>query len=147
MVDPISLAAVFNGDANKAYDYPWAGVLFTPDTVHDEGCLSNPTQVYVSCSASLVNLPGFPTRRVILTAAHCLAADFLNTTTPYPIRVTFERNAYMTFDYTCPRPRFPVGFGQAPYGQIRMFNGIRHYASKNSRFGAGYGVGASPCGE
>lgn len=38
----------------------------------DENCTSNPTIIYASCGGSLVAVPGFPSRRLFLTARHCI---------------------------------------------------------------------------
>lgn len=72
--------ALANGEADDGR-HPWTGYLGIPDTnlAVASGCTS--PAAYYSCGGSLVNVPGLPTRRVFLTAAHCVNHR-LSTDTP-----------------------------------------------------------------
>ncbi len=59
--------------------HPWAGYLAIPnrDLATATGCEFE--AAYYSCGGTLVSIPGLPTRRIFLTASHCVNARPANT--------------------------------------------------------------------
>jgi putative NIF3 family GTP cyclohydrolase 1 type 2 len=94
--------------------HSFAGVVLTPDK--GTGCTNYP--VYWSCGAALVdltlppfNLPSEFSRRMVLSAAHCVIKDFGNN--EFPFYVSFDSDPQEQPDPTCASIRLVASFQKA----------------------------------
>lgn len=106
-------SAVRNGETDVNNEFPFAGIMLGPST--SVTCPNGPA--YYGCGVTLIDADdwGFPSNRVVVTAAHCV-----DTTRPTSHAVSFAANPDLQGLGTCSIERFTTGFGPGvPYYNVQ----------------------------